>query len=147
MANLANKDFSKTVADGHNYLLWAINVKIVLKVLLMTWINLIHKPIFQTQPNTLLFETSYSRISQDKGSIQILSCNQNKHRAIIFVRSIAWLIIISSYEFQIYHRIQFYSTKDLLQTSVCDHTIEKWSNRHYLHFPFQNVIATAISSI
>ena len=68
MANLVNKDFTEIAADGHNYLLWAINVKIMLKVLLMTSINLIHKPIFQTQPNTLLFETSYSRISQDKGS-------------------------------------------------------------------------------
>ena len=70
MANLVNKDFSEIATDGHNYLLWAINVKIMLKVLLMTSINLIHKLIFQTQPNTLLLETSYSRISQDidKGS-------------------------------------------------------------------------------
>jgi len=70
MANLVNKDFTEIAADGHNYLLWAINVKIMLKVLLMTSINLIHKLIFQTQPNTLLLETSYSRISQDidKGS-------------------------------------------------------------------------------
>ena len=70
MANLVNKDFTEIAADGHNYLLWAINVKIMLKVLLMTSINLIHKRIFQTQPNTLLLETSYSRISQDidKGS-------------------------------------------------------------------------------
>ena len=67
MANLVNKDFTEIAADGHNYLLWAINVKIMLKVLLMTSINLIHKPIFQTQPNTLLLETSYSRISQDIG--------------------------------------------------------------------------------
>ena len=68
MANLVNKDFTEIAADGHYYLLWAINIQIMLKVLLMTSINLIHKPIFQTQPNTLLFETSYSRISQDKGS-------------------------------------------------------------------------------
>ena len=67
MANLVNNDFTEIAADGHNYLLWAINVKIMLKVLLMTSINLIHKPIFQTQPNTLLLETSYSRISQDIG--------------------------------------------------------------------------------
>jgi len=67
MANLVNKDFIEIAADGHNYLLWAINVKIMLKVLLMTSINLIHKLIFQTQPNTLLLETSYSCISQDIG--------------------------------------------------------------------------------
>ena len=67
MANLVNKDFTEIAADGQNYLLWAINVKIMLKVLLMTSINLIHKLIFQTQPNTLLLETSYSRISQDIG--------------------------------------------------------------------------------
>ena len=67
MANLVNKDFTEIATDGHNYLLWAINGKIMLKVLLMTSINLIHKPIFQTQPNTLLLETSYSRISQDIG--------------------------------------------------------------------------------
>ena len=67
MANLVNKDFTEIARDGHNYLLWAINIKIMLKVLLMTSINLIHKPIFQTQPNILLLETSYSRISQDIG--------------------------------------------------------------------------------
>ena len=70
MANLVNKDFTEIAADGHNYLLWAINVKIMLKVLLTTSINLIHNPIFQTQPNTLLLETLYSHISQyiGKGS-------------------------------------------------------------------------------
>ena len=67
MAYLVNKDFTEIAADGHNYLLWAINIKIMLKVLLMTSINLIHKLIFQTQPNTLLLETSYSRISQNIG--------------------------------------------------------------------------------
>ena len=67
MANLVNKDFTEIAANGHYYLLWAINVQIMLKVLLMTSINLIHKLIFQTQPNTLLLETSYSRISQDIG--------------------------------------------------------------------------------
>ena len=51
MAYLVNKDFTEIAADGHNYLLWAINIKIMLKVLLMISINLIHKPIFQTQPN------------------------------------------------------------------------------------------------
>ena len=53
MANLVNKDFTEIAADGHNYLLWAINIKIMLKVLLMISINLIHKPIFQTQPNII----------------------------------------------------------------------------------------------
>ena len=52
MANLVNKDFTEIAADGHNYLLWSINIKIMLKVLLMTSINIIHKHIFQTQPNT-----------------------------------------------------------------------------------------------
>ena len=30
MANLVNNDFTEIAADGHNYLLWAINVKILL---------------------------------------------------------------------------------------------------------------------
>ena len=30
MANLVNKNFTEIAADGHNYLLWAINVKIML---------------------------------------------------------------------------------------------------------------------
>ena len=46
MANLVNKNFNEIAADGHNYLLWAINIKIMLKVLLMISINLIHKLIF-----------------------------------------------------------------------------------------------------
>ena len=53
MANLVNKDFTEIAADGHNYLLWAINIKIMLKVLLMISINLIHKLIFQTQLNII----------------------------------------------------------------------------------------------
>ena len=72
MANLVNKNFNEIAADGHNYLLWAINVKIMLTA--KGFIGDINKPNtqaqFQTQPNTLLLETSYSRISQDisKGS-------------------------------------------------------------------------------
>ena len=30
MTNLVNKDFTEIAADGHNYLLWAINIKIML---------------------------------------------------------------------------------------------------------------------
>ena len=47
MANLVNNDFTEIATDGHNYLLWAINGKIMLKFLLMTSINLIHKPNFR----------------------------------------------------------------------------------------------------
>ena len=71
MANLVNKDFTEIAADGHNYLLWAINVKIILTT--KGFIDDINKPNTQahisdtTKYNTLLLETSYSRISQDIG--------------------------------------------------------------------------------
>ena len=32
MAHLINKDFTEITADGHNYLSWAINIKILLIV-------------------------------------------------------------------------------------------------------------------
>ena len=72
MANLVNKDFTEIAADGHNYLLWAINVNIMLTTK-KSLINDINKPNTQahisdtTKYNTLLFETSSSRISQDIG--------------------------------------------------------------------------------
>ena len=66
MANLVNKNFTEIAADGHNYLLWAIMLKNA-----KGFIDDINKPNtqaqFQTQPNILLLETSYSRISQDIG--------------------------------------------------------------------------------
>ena len=71
MAYLVNKNFTEIAADGHNYLLWAINVKIML--IAKGFIDGINKPNTQahisdtTKYNTLLLETSYSRISQDIG--------------------------------------------------------------------------------
>ena len=71
MANLVNKDFTEIAADGHNYLLWAINVKIMLTT--KDFIDDINKPNTQahisdtTKYNTLLLETSSSHISQDIG--------------------------------------------------------------------------------
>ena len=74
MANLVNKDFNEIAADGHNYLLWAINVKIMLTT--KGFIDDINKPrepntqshiSDTTKYNTLLLETSSSRISQDIG--------------------------------------------------------------------------------
>ena len=71
MANLVNKDFTGIAADGRNYLLWAINVKIMLRT--KGFIDDINKPNTQahisdtTKYNTLLLETSSSRISQDIG--------------------------------------------------------------------------------
>ena len=71
MANLVNNDFIEIAADGHNYLLWAINVKIMLTT--KGFIDGINKPNTQahisdtTKYNTLLLETSSSHISQDMG--------------------------------------------------------------------------------
>ena len=71
MANLVNKDFTDIISYGHNYLLWAINVKIMLTA--NSFIDDINKPNTQayisdtTKYNTLLLETSSSHISQDIG--------------------------------------------------------------------------------
>jgi len=71
MANLVNKDFTEIAADGDNYLLWDISVKIMLTT--KDFIDDINKPNTQahisdtTKYNTLLLETSSSRISQDIG--------------------------------------------------------------------------------
>ena len=71
MANLVIKDFTKITADGRNYLLWAINVKILLTT--KGFIDDINEPNRQTHVsdttkyNTLLLETSSSHISQDIG--------------------------------------------------------------------------------
>ena len=71
MANLINNDFTEIAADGHNYLLWAINVKIMLTA--KDFIDDINKHNTQAhipdtaKYNTLFLETSSSRISQDIG--------------------------------------------------------------------------------
>ena len=71
MANLVNNDFTEIAADGHNYLLWAINVKIMLTS--KGFIDDINKHNTQAhitdtaKYNTLFLETSSSRISQDIG--------------------------------------------------------------------------------
>ena len=71
MANLVNKDFTEIAADGDNYLLWDISVKIMLTT--KDFIDDINKPNTQayisdtTKYNTLLLETSSSHISQDIG--------------------------------------------------------------------------------
>ena len=71
MAYLVNKDFTEIAADGHNYLLWAINVKIILTT--NGFIDDINKHNRQAHTpdtakyNTLFLETSSSRISQDIG--------------------------------------------------------------------------------
>jgi len=71
MAHLFNKDFSETTADSHTYLSWAINIKILPTA--KGFIDNINKPNTQahisdtTKYNTLLLETSSSRISQDIG--------------------------------------------------------------------------------
>ena len=71
MANLVNNDFTEIAADGHNYLLWDISVKIMLTT--KDFIDDINKPNTRahisdtTKYNTLLLETSSSRISQDIG--------------------------------------------------------------------------------
>ena len=71
MANLVNNDFTEIAAHGDNYLLWDISVKIMLTT--KDFIDDINKPNTQahisdtTKYNTLLLETSSSRISQDIG--------------------------------------------------------------------------------
>ena len=71
MAHLFNKDFAEIAVDSHNYLSWTINVKIMLTT--KCFIDDINKPNTQahisdtTKYNTLLLETSPSRISQDIG--------------------------------------------------------------------------------
>ena len=49
MAHLINKDFTEITADGHNYLSWAIRVKILLtsKDFIDSINKPIHKPVFQ----------------------------------------------------------------------------------------------------
>ena len=72
MANLVNKDFTEIATDGHNYLLWAINGKIMLTTK-KSLIDDINKSNTQAhisdtaKYNTILLETSSSRISQDIG--------------------------------------------------------------------------------
>ena len=53
MAHLVNKDFIETTADSHNCLTWATYIKKILteRVLLMTSLNLIYKPMFEIQQN------------------------------------------------------------------------------------------------
>ena len=61
MANLVNKDFTEIAADGDNYLLWDISVKIMLTT--KDFIDDINKPNTQahisgtTKYNTLILET------------------------------------------------------------------------------------------
>ena len=61
MANLVNKDFTEIAADGDNYLLWDISVKIMLTT--KDFIDDINKPNTRahisdtTKYNTLLLET------------------------------------------------------------------------------------------
>ena len=68
MANLVNKDFTGIAADGRNYLLWAINVKIMLTA--KGFIGDINKPNTQahisdtTEYNILFLETPYVPRSQ-----------------------------------------------------------------------------------
>ena len=61
MANLVNKNFTEIAADGHNYLLWTKNIKIMLTT--KGFIDDINKPNTQahisgtTKYNTLILET------------------------------------------------------------------------------------------
>ena len=70
MTHLFNNDFTETTADSRNYLTWAMDTEIMLTA--EGFIDDINKPNtqaqFQTQPNTLLPEISYSRISKGRGN-------------------------------------------------------------------------------
>ena len=71
MAHLFNKNFTETTAVSHNFLTWAMDIKIMLTT--KGFIDDINEPNPQahfldtTKYNTLLLETSYSCISQDIG--------------------------------------------------------------------------------